>query len=397
MFKNALCCAAAMLAPVSAFASSTQPLAPVPTPFVMLAPPADPDHFTFIVGGDNRSTGHGYAMPPALAQICREIGLLHPPFVLWTGDVIEGYGDTPAEANAEYDAFLASATLMGVPLFNAPGNHEFSLDARLLPVYRKRIGRLYGSFDYGHSHFIALNTTPIGPDGTVGSGTLDPAQWDWLAADLEANKGAANTFVFLHHFVFGPPDDDPAFDSGWATRADRDRFHALMVRRHIRAVFCGHNHLYWHAPKDGVDYFISGGAGAPLDASPEQGGYLHYLVIAVNGKQFTTQVLQPWHLEVNYPSGAGRVWVANTNKAPVVADGVTLHVPAPKPGERLVAAAAVTYKDKSKPAAAQILSVTPDAGGKTATVGVRATLAPSRTTEISVGPPMTTAAKPAQP
>ena len=390
-----LCAALALLAP-SALASSTLPLAPIPTPFIALAPPADPDHFSFVVGGDNRSTGHGYPMPPALAQICREIGLIRPPFVLWTGDVIEGYGDTPAEAGAEYDAFLNAAALTGVPVFNAPGNHEFSLDSRLLPVYQQRMGRLYGSFDYGHSHFIALNTTSVTPDGKIVSGTLDPAQWDWLAADLDANRSAANTFVFLHHFVFGPPDDDPTFDSGWASRADRDRFHALMVQHHVRAVFCGHNHLFWHAVKDGVDYFISGGSGAPLDASPEQGGYLHYLVIGVSGGTFTTQILQPWHLEVNTP-GDGRVWVANTNKCPVDAVGITLHVATPRPGEHLTATAAVRYKDKSKPVNVQIVSVTPDAGANTVTVTVRATLPPARTVEISVSPLSSDAAKPARP
>ncbi|MDQ2687679.1 MAG: metallophosphoesterase, partial [Armatimonadota bacterium] len=222
--KFAVFCAALTLLMASASASSTRLIAPVPTPYVTLAPHADPDRFSFIVGGDNRSTGHGYPMPPALAQICREIGLIHPPFVFWTGDVIEGYGDTPAEANAEYDTFLESAALCGVPLFNSPGNHEFSLDSRLLPIYEKRMGRLYGSFDYGHSHFIALNTTAVMPDGTLKSGTLDDAQWAWLTADLDANKTTANTFVFLHHFVFGPPDDDPTFDSGWADRVDRDRF-----------------------------------------------------------------------------------------------------------------------------------------------------------------------------
>ncbi len=70
-----------------AFASSTQPLAPAPTPAAAsLTQPADPDHFTFVVGGDNRSTGHGYPMPPVWATICREIGYLHPSFVLTTGD-----------------------------------------------------------------------------------------------------------------------------------------------------------------------------------------------------------------------------------------------------------------------------------------------------------------------
>lgn len=342
-------------------------------------------------------------MPPVLDQICREIGLIHPPFVFWTGDAIQGYGDTPAEANAEYDAFLRSAALTGVPVYNAVGNHEFGLDAALLPVYQKRMGPLYGSFDYGHSHFVALNTTPVSADGRIGSGTLDDAQWNWLAADLEAHRGAANTFVFLHHYVFGPPQDDPGLDSGWASRPERDRFHALMVQHKVRAVFCGHNHIYWHGVKDGIHYFISGGAGAPLDASPEQGGYLHYLAIQVDGTLLSTQILQPWHLQVDRPDGDSpqttheRAWVANTNDGPVRTEGLTFHLASLPAGQTYTVTAGVSYKAKTSPAEAHVVSVTPAPDGHGVTVVVAAMLKPQRTTEITVSPGTTPGIKPVVP
>ncbi len=387
------------------FASSTKPFAPVPTSSAApLVPPADPEHFTFAVGGDNRSTGHGYPMPPALDEICREIGIVHPPFVLWTGDVIEGYGDTPAEANAEYDTFLKAAALTGVPLFNAPGNHEYSLDPALVPIYRKRMGgSLYGSFDYGHSHFVALNSTPVSPDGKPGvGGTLDDAQWQWLQADLEANKGARNVFVFLHHYLFGPADPDtPDMATGWNSLAERDRFHALMVKYGVRMVIAGHNHIYYHTEKDGVQYVISGASGAPLDASPDQGGFLHYLIVHVDGASVTWDILQPWELQETYPdSGKSRVgipgaraWVDNSNNMAVTVNHVVLHAPAPPAGQKLTVQAGVAYKKKTKTAKASIVSVTPDAGGKTVTVIVAATLPPHRTTEVVVGPASPLSAK----
>lgn len=383
--------AALVVAPVAA--STTKPFAPIPTlGAATLAAPADPDRFTFIVAGDNRSTGHGYPMPPAFEEICREIGWIDPDFTVWTGDVIEGYGDSVAEANAEYDTFLRGAALTGGPVFNAPGNHEYSLDSNLLPVYEKRIGRLYGSFDYGHSHFIALNTSPVGADGTIKGGTIDDAQWAWLQSDLEANKGAKNTFVFMHHFVFGPPDPDtPDSDTGFVSTEIRDRLHALMIKYAVRAVFCSHNHIYWHQVKDGVDYYISGGAGAPLDASPEKGGYLHYLAVQVDGGKITTQIEQPWHLEVDYPDGeaahgpASRVWVANTNNEDILVRHIVLHVAAPPRGTALALTAGVAYKNKVKPGVARIVSQTPDGRGGEEVV-VEAALKPHRTTEISLSP-----------
>ena len=377
-----------------AAASTTQPLTPAPTPFTALAAPADPDHFTFVVGGDNRSTGHGFPMPPVWATICREIGYVRPAFVLTTGDAIEGYGDTVAEANAEYDVFLRDVGLTGVPVFCAPGNHEFSLDKALLPVYEKRIGKLYGSFDYGNSHFVCVNSNAVQPDGTIQGGVIDDAQMAWLQSDLAANKGAKNVFVFLHHFVFGPPDaDTPDVDTGFVDVKGRDAFHALMVKYGVRAVFCGHNHIFWHQPKDGVDYFISGGGGAPLDASPQDGGYLHYVVFTVDGSKFSTQVLQPEHLEVAYPDGenvpagrAQRVWATNTNDMTVTMNHILLHVTAPPAGQALTVTSTLAYKKKNKPGVAQIVSQSPGAAPGTLDVIVQATLPKARTAEILVAP-----------
>ena len=375
------------------FASTTLPLAPAPTASSAMAAPLDPDHFTFVVGGDNRSTGHGYPMPQVWEVICREIGWLHPSFMLTTGDAIEGYGDTVAEANAEYDVFLRDISLTGVPVFCTPGNHEFSLDKALLPVYTKRIGALYGSFDYGHSHFVSLNTTPVAADGTMKGGTIDAAQMIWLISDLDANKSAKNTFVFMHHYVFGPPDPDtPEIDTGFVSTEVRDRIHTVLAKYGVRAVFCGHNHIYWHQAKDGVDYYISGGGGAPLDASPENGGYLHYLTVEVTGKKLTTQILQPGHLEVSIPGGESasapseRLLVTNTNDLPITLCHLVFHVAAPPAGQTVGLTASIQYKNKVKPGDAQILSQSPGTVPGTLDVIVSAVAKKARTEEITLAP-----------
>ena len=61
-----LAAALSVLLAVPGAASTTKPLAPVPLPVTALPAPADPDHFTFVVAGDNRSAGHGVPMPPSL-------------------------------------------------------------------------------------------------------------------------------------------------------------------------------------------------------------------------------------------------------------------------------------------------------------------------------------------
>lgn len=369
---------------------TTKPATPADNGYTQLLPPTDPDNFTFTVTGDNRSTGYGYPMPPSLNQICKEIGIVGPAFTLWTGDVIEGFGDSVDEANREYDEFLKSAHAMQSPLFNAPGNHEFELDGKLLPIYKKRMGELYGSFDYGNSHFIVLNSVAVYPDGKTVAGDIDPEQMEWLTKDLEANQKAANIFVSLHHYVFGPADDNPDLDSGLKSKEFRDNLHNLFVKYGVRAVFCGHNHVYWHTNKDGIDYIISGGAGAPLDATPEKGGYLHFIAFHVNKNKVTWDILQPWHLDTFYPNGdrlgasKETVWVTNSNHIPVIAQNIVFYIQTNKDAKDLQCSAVVKYKNKSTPAKASVLSVEPADRGMSKVV-VEATLKANRTTEITVG------------
>jgi hypothetical protein len=381
-----LCCIfAPLLFPLPALAQSTGRLDPIPTPYTKLAAPADPDHFLFVVAGDNRSTGHGHPMPPPLDEICREIGIVHPAFVLWSGDAIEGYDDTPADANAEYDVFLRAAAETGVPVFSAPGNHEFGGDPNLVSIYERRMGHLNGSFDYGNSHFIAVNTNPVSANGAdIDQGTISEADFAWLEADLKASQGARNRFVFLHYYLFGPADDDPKMDTGFASIAIRDRLHALLLKYHVQAVFAAHNHRYWHAVKDGIDYYISGGAGAPLDATPDEGGYLHYILFTLNGGTLTPLILQPWHLIVT-ETGPGSVLVDNTNNFAVPAGAVVVHhAPLPAVGQTLVAMASVFYKSKNKAGNARLVSWTPDPDGKSADAVVSVDLPKDRGVDVHV-------------
>ena len=154
---------------------------------------------------------------PATATRCRRSGppsaarsgTFTPAFVLTTGDAIEGYGDTAAEANAEYDVFLQDVALTGVPVFCAPGNHEFSLDpssaARLSRSASASCTARLTTATATSSRQLQRRRSRTGPSKAA---RLTTPQLAWLQSDLEANKGAANTFVFLHHYVFGPPDPD---------------------------------------------------------------------------------------------------------------------------------------------------------------------------------------------
>ncbi|HVW21005.1 MAG TPA: metallophosphoesterase [Opitutaceae bacterium] len=363
-----------LLAAGSARAESTRPLAPLPlpAPAAALAPAPDPDHFMFSVGGDNRAAGRGVPMPPTAGQIFSELQLIRPAFSLWTGDSIYGSDDTVGEARAEYATFLALAATAGIPVFNAPGNHEIYQRRDLEELYQRTMGRLYGSFDYGHSHFIAIDTEEVGPKAGVG-----PAQMAWIRQDLEANRGAANIFVFSHHPLF-PKGARDGFDHP----ANRDELHRLFVQYGVRAVFSGHEHLYYRSKHDGIDYIVTGGGGAPSEEGPEEGGAQHYALVYVNGGQISVAVLAPWRLfswvGPVQPDGSCSALLANYNAADFNA---TVDFPTTALAGRAAVRSVFTYKGVSRALAAEIVP-----SRSAGTISVRTALPKAGAVTVSIFP-----------
>ena len=300
---------------------------------------------TFIVGGDNRPTAKGAPMPRVAGTIFDEIALVRPAFVLWSGDTVYGYCDTRAELEGEYDAFLALAKRGAVPLFNAPGNHEIHHPQTCPPppagtelcgapcseqLFERSFGRLYGSFDAAGAHFISLDTdVPGTPDEISGD------QLAWLKQDLEANRAARAIFIFCHTEFYSSPKIDPPQGQNHPAIFDRVALHELFRRYPVKAVFAGHEHLYWREPAethDGIEYFVAGGGGAPLYASPDRGGFSHYILVRLAGNRVSYDVIEPGHLYVEPAAekdGEGKLWIVNSNDVgPLALDGIETEVPA---------------------------------------------------------------------
>lgn len=345
--KGLITLSAAALATFPLSAAENTNLSPLPiVGETSVGAPANPDRFTFVVAGDNRAAGRDIPMPPTANQVFSEMRLLRPAFCLWTGDSIYGTDDTPGEADHEYAAFLRDAAAAATPIFNAPGNHEIFKRRELEQVYMRAMGRLFGSFDYGRSHFIALDTEEIGRPPGIGA-----EQQKWLEADLDAHANAAHFFVFSHHPLFPKDPDD-----GFANAANRDAIHRLFVEHHVSTVFSGHEHLYYASVHDGVHYVVTGGGGAPADAAPEEGGFQHYLLVHVDGAAVTTAVLEPWRLFARtgplQPDGACTALVTNYQFQPV---RVAIDFPAALPAGEAAASATWTYKGKTHPLTAEVM------------------------------------------
>jgi hypothetical protein len=271
---------------------------------------ADPEKFVFFVFGDNRPEKKDDPPTQAIQDIATALALDKPAFALSCGDLIHGKApDDRALLVTQYNAIFAVLQASGVPIHNAPGNHEMDdkddvPNATMTQYYSELVGLPYGSFDYGNSHFIALNTeevadpnTPKSPPSSDGldPGYISPAQRQWLDEDLWAHQGAKHVFVFMHHSVH-------AFNAeNQLDKASADALQAIFAKYpNVTAVFSAHEHLYYNpqAPDDlanpmagsttGPRYLVTGGAGAPLLSNDH--GFYHYLVVTVDGATVTIQL-----------------------------------------------------------------------------------------------------------
>jgi len=277
-----------------------------------LKPPSGNTSFTFIVAGDNRPATQTPTPPVITGHIIHDMKQYQPSFILWTGDVIAGKDPDANEIQLEYQAFLKLVRRAGVPVFNAPGNHEMNA-AKNAPCkamgafYQKyMVTELYGAFAYGNSRFVAVNTDSLKKGVNCkpptknydNTGYVNRDQIASLDAYLKANADAQYIFIFMHRPMM--PKGGGGLDT--ASRAKLEKIFAKYTN--IAYVLAAHEHLYYNAltqdsspppcrPATGKGppfYLVSGGAGAPLSGDKEgeeQGelaadAFYNYLVFQVS-------------------------------------------------------------------------------------------------------------------
>jgi len=291
-----------------------------------LAAAADPSHFTFVVAGDDRPTTETPTPTATIVEIFAEVAKLKPAFMVMLGDTVYGKNDKDQQlVTEEYQQFLQLAAGAGVPVFNAPGNHEMDdkhdhPSATMEDWYQQLAGSVpYGAFTFGNSRFIALNTDDLpgsscagtgaktgasGKPGKAGktpkaakagkagkdkfAGDLGTTQLGQLAADLAGDSAITNVFILMHRPIYAQKS------SSRLTKSCRDELETLFAKYpNIRYVLASHEHLFYQPAKLNHPappaYLVSGGAGAPLAT----GGFYNYLVFTVDGSQVTWKMVKP--------------------------------------------------------------------------------------------------------
>ena len=248
---------------------------------VLLAGPAAARERTyrFIVLGDNRPGRESpIAQPPIYLETVDEVNRLAPDFVVNVGDLILGYVEDEAVIRQMWAEFERVSAAYAMPHYRTFGNHDV-WDQRSQRIAEDLYPDLYYSFTHKGDYFVVLCS-----DLADTTDHIAGQQFAWLEKGLRRHRRSPRKFVFVHKPLWKNPE------SNWL-----DEVHPLLARHGVTMVFAGHAHKYEKSrTRDGVQYFITGGAGAPLreDRSPAQGWFHHYLHVSVNGDDVTLAVIK---------------------------------------------------------------------------------------------------------
>jgi 3',5'-cyclic AMP phosphodiesterase CpdA len=213
-----------------------------------------------------------------------------PDFVLHTGDLVADGYDT-----AQWPVFfdIERELLRKTVFFPVLGNHERD-NARFHEFFDVKTP--YYSFNWGSAHFALLDSDLINYSG---SAIARDRFWDeqirWLDEDLEKSQKADFRFVIMHH---------PAITVNQKNVGHVSKEAAALVplfeRQKVTAVFAGHDHNYQRHVKNGVQYIVTGGGGAPLSPAdpPLPDGITkkvesveHFVTIKVEGDRARVEVI----------------------------------------------------------------------------------------------------------
>ena len=217
--------------------------------------PTEEKEFTFLAYGDTRT--HQKKHKLLADEMAKDE--TDPRLVLNVGDLV-----TNGKETDEWLTFSQAIKELGAttPYYSAIGNHEHNArkyyNNLALPEGGGQAGSEWYSFDYAGVHFIALDSNIMA--GKINNYVQNAVekQDKWLKSDLEANKDAKWIVVFFHHPVYTSHPDSiyPQFEEIWVP---------LFDKYGVDLVLTGHNHIYERVLKDGRNYIVTGGGGAPFD------------------------------------------------------------------------------------------------------------------------------------
>lgn len=238
--------------------------------------PGKVEPFTFIAHGDTRS-GHDIHK--------KLIGLMpqyNPALILNSGDLV---GD--GREQTDWDVFwgIVEPIARNVPYYPCLGNHEENSELYYKYFSLPDAGEGEGnySFTYAGAFFLVLDTNDV--FGLVAQ------RKKWIKQQLELGQAYDFIFVMFHQ---------PMYSSSKRPEntSMRKTLGPIFEKAGVSVVFNGHDHFYERSRANGVEYIVTGGAGASLydfvnirKQSLVRIMENHFLVVSINGKTATIKAV----------------------------------------------------------------------------------------------------------
>lgn len=231
---------------------------------------------------------------------------LSPDFVITGGDLImDALGQTFGRADSLYALYEETSADFKMPVYNTMGNHEiFGIYKESgIPsdhpeygerMFESRLGHRYYSFDHRDWHFMILDAIEDTHESSY-IGLIDSIQMEWIKEDLE-KVGPETPIVISAHIPFITcymqvfyGSTEPNGSSLVITNAKEVL--DLYSNHNLKLVLQGHLHYLEDIYANGI-HFVTGGAVSSKWWTGKNNGLEEgYLMIHVNGDDFTWEYI----------------------------------------------------------------------------------------------------------
>ncbi|MBB6730609.1 metallophosphoesterase family protein [Cohnella zeiphila] len=129
---------------------------------------------------------------------------LKPEFVLFVGDLVEGYWRDAKDAREEWEYIDARIEATGLPFFQTVGNHDYGTQT-MVDVWQERKGMEYYAFRTGDALFLVLNTED--PYEALSDGFIDLVKEATANVQREPERANEHLKAFYDKIVAGLPPE----------------------------------------------------------------------------------------------------------------------------------------------------------------------------------------------
>jgi len=240
----------------------------------------DKSSFNFAVIGDR--TGSGTDSWKIMRKGISEINKLDPDFVIFIGDMIDGYDLKNVPIDSQWVKFEEIAASLKVPYLYVVGNHDV-YNQESMNVWKRRIGKTYFSFNYKNSGFIILNTEEA---GNWRQGGLGRAQVEFIKGAINSFPQKEHIFILMHRPM-------------WLTAGQlKEEWKVIRQSLGTRPFTVIAGHLHALAEKQDIQgnrYIIVGPTGAKMRFSrnPALALFHHYTLFSVKNNSVSVAFIEP--------------------------------------------------------------------------------------------------------